>query len=180
MTKKIKKIIAIAGLAGSGKTTVGELVAKKLNYKLISPSFKDLAKKNKVDLMEIQKRANKNFNIDKEFDKHIRKLAKKQKVVLTTWLGPWIIKGKIFRVWLGVDQKIRAQRIAKREKIKYAQALEHIKRRDKDNILRYKKIYNINITDHNKFDLIIDANNKKPLTIANMIIKEYKKFLKEG
>ena len=180
MAKKIKKIIAIAGLAGSGKTTAGRLVAKKLKYKLISPSFKDLAKKYKIDLMEIQKKANKNFKIDKEFDRRLKEMAKKQKVVLTTWLGPWIIKGKIFRVWLEVDQKIRAQRIAKREKIKYALALAHIKRRDNDNILRYKKIYNIDITKHDKFNLVVDANNKNPMKIANMIVKEYKKFLEEG
>ncbi|MFN3910110.1 MAG: (d)CMP kinase [Candidatus Anstonellaceae archaeon] len=176
MVKKIKKIIAISGLAGSGKTTVGRLVAKKLSYKLIAPTFKDLAKANNLSLLEFQKKANKNFSIDKNFDKELIKLAKKQKCVVSTWLGPWILKGNLFRVWLEVSFSTRALRLAKREGISFKKALIHIKKRDKDNILRYKKIYNIDITNHKNFNLIIDANKSSPAKIASKIVSEYKKF----
>lgn len=173
---KIKKIIAIAGLAGSGKTTIGKIVAKKLGYKLIAPTFKDIAKLQKLTLLEFQKKANKDFSIDKEFDKQIIKLAKREKCVIATWLGPWIIRGNIFRVWLEVPKRIRAKRVAKREKISFKKAYSHITQRDKDNILRYKKIYNINILDHKNFNLVVDASVLSAKKIATIVLKNYLEF----
>ena len=57
-------IIAISGLTGSGKNTLGELLAKRLGYKLVCPTFKDLAAKEGVSLMEFQKKATKDPDID--------------------------------------------------------------------------------------------------------------------
>ena len=65
-------IIAISGLTGSGKNTLGELLAKKLGYHLVCPTFKDLAEKEGISLMEFQKKAEKDPNIDRKFDQLLK------------------------------------------------------------------------------------------------------------
>ena len=86
-------IIAISGFTGCGKNTLGELLAKKLGYKLVCPTFKDLAAEEGITLMEFQAKAAKDKNIDKKFDAALRKqvAATKGNCVVTTWLGPWMV-----------------------------------------------------------------------------------------
>jgi cytidylate kinase len=82
--------------------------------------------------------------------------------------------GKAFRVWLEVPLEIRAKRLSGREHKDEAEALEHIKKRDADNVERYKKVYGIDITNHSGFDLALDASKKTPEQIADGIIAAYK------
>jgi CMP/dCMP kinase len=163
-------IIAISGFSGSGKNTVGEKVAKELKLRLIEYTFKDYAKEMGVELMDVQKMANKDQKIDKEFDKRVAEDASKGNCVITTWLGPWIVKNANLRVWLEASQKARAKRIAGREKIPAKKALEHLKNRDADNLARYKKLYGIDISDKGIFDCIINTENFLPDEIAKTII----------
>ena len=82
------------------------------------------------------------------------------KCVVTTWLGPWMAPGQVFRVWLDVPEETRAQRLAGRENISSGEALTHIQKRDSDNRERYKKVYGIDIFEQAGFDLVIDAPSK--------------------
>jgi cytidylate kinase len=116
--------------------------------------------------MEFQKKANSDFNIDKKFDDALQDECKAGKCVVATWLGPWMAPGNPFRVWLDVDEKVRAKRVAGREKLSIKEALSHIQKRDADNISRYKKVYGIDISDHDGFDLVIDANELSPKDLS--------------
>ncbi len=163
-------IITIAGMSGSGKNTVGELVAKMLKLKTIEYTFKDYARDMGIDLMEFQKMAREDEKIDREFDKRVAKAAGKGNCVVTTWLAPWTVKKAGLRVWLDASEGTRAKRIAKREKMSQKAALAHLKKRDKDNITRYKKLYGIDITDKGIFDLIIKTDHILPEDIADAIV----------
>ncbi len=162
-------IISISGLSGSGKNSVGELVAKKLNLRTISFTFKSEAKKKGVSLMDFQKEAGKDKKIDMDFDKEIVKSAKKGKCVVTTWLGPWMVKGADLKVWLRASPEERARRISKRDKMTRKNALEHVKKRDEDNRKRYKKLYDIDIFSHEDFDMILNSENFLPEQLAGII-----------
>ena len=167
-------IIAIAGLTGSGKNTLGEALAKELKLKLVCPTFKDLAKKEGISLMEFQKRAEKDPNIDLKFDALLKEEAAKGNCVITTWLGAWMVDAD-FRIYVKVDDKIRAGRIAKRDNMNPEEALKHIKTRDNENIRRYKKLYSIDITDTSKFDLVIQAGEFTKEQLKEIVLKEIKK-----
>lgn len=151
-------IIAVAGLTGAGKNTLGEAIAKALGLRLVCPTFKDLAKKEGISLMEFQKRAEKDPKIDKKFDAALKEQARKGKCVVTTWLGPWMVNADI-RIWIFAPFDIRAERIAKRDGITIKAAKRHIKERDEENRQRYLKVYGIDIYNHDMFDLCI--NNEK-------------------
>jgi len=164
-------IICISGLAGSGKNTVGEIVAKKLNLAEVKLSFKDEAEKENVDLMKVQREATRDEKYDRELDREIVRRAKRGNCVVMTWLGPWIVKNAGLRVWLNVSERERAKRVAKRDGMGLKRALEHIRKRDENNRRRYKRYYGIDITDHSIFDLEINSDVFNPQQIAGIIIK---------
>lgn len=163
-------IIAIAGFAGSGKTTLGRALAKKLGYRMVSPSFKDLAAKEGVSLMEFQKKAEKDRSIDLKFDDYIKEEAKKGNCVITTWLGPWMSKADL-RVWLFAPPGVRAKRIAERDKTSIANAGKQIKMRENQNRRRYLKLYRIDIFDTSDFDVSFNSSKFSPEEMADAIVK---------
>jgi cytidylate kinase len=164
-------IIAITGLSGSGKNTLGELVAKEFDLKIVCPTFKDLAKAENMSLMEFQKKAEKDPNIDFKFDKVLKEQAKRDCVV-TTWLGPWIIENAEIKIKLHASAKTRAQRVLGRDKMgNINEAIEHIKSRDEQNRSRYKKIYGIDIYENDIFDAVLSSEKFSPKELLEIVKK---------
>ncbi|MFH1306444.1 MAG: (d)CMP kinase [Candidatus Micrarchaeota archaeon] len=169
-------IICISGLAGAGKNTVAEIVGSKLGWIVVQPTFKILAKKAGMSLEEFQAKARENADIDKKFDNALRDACKDGKVVVSTWLGPWMAPGKPFRVWIDVPLDVRAKRVSGREGQSVEEAKKAISKRDEGNKERYMKIYKINIYDHSGFDLIVSSDeNTKPEETAEKILDAHKK-----
>lgn len=162
-------IIAISGLTGSGKNTLGELLAKKLGYRLVCPTFKDLAAKEGVSLMEFQEKAAKDPDIDRKFDAVLKEQAAAGNCVVTTWLGPWMVDADV-RIKVKVADSIRAERIAKRDGMTVAQALKHIKQRDNQNRERYRKLYGIDIDDEKNFDAVLNGGRNPPEKLLEMAL----------
>ncbi len=163
-------IIAVSGLTGSGKNTLGELLAKELGYMLVCPTFKDLAKKEGISLMEFHKKAEKDPDIDKKFDELLKEQAKSNCVV-TTWLGPWIVDADI-RIKVVASLQTRAERIAKRDGMTVEEAKKHIQQRDDNNRKRYKKLYGIDIDNEDIFDAVLNSgiNNPQQLLKESMAL----------
>jgi cytidylate kinase len=172
-------IICISGLTGSGKNAAGEALAKRLGLRLVSPTFKNYAKKEGVSLMEVQRKAGKDKRIDADFDKLVVKDSSKGNCIVTTWLGPWMVKNADLRVWIDADESVRAARIAKRDGMGEEEALAHLRLRDNDNRERYKKYYGINLDDHADFDLKIDSGRHSPDEIAELIEKALRAKIKK-
>ena len=162
-------IICISGLSGSGKNSVGVEVAKLLTLRVVDPTFKTIAAKQKMSLMEFHKKAEKEHSIDKQFDAHLVAEAKRGNCVVTTWLGPWMIKDADIRVWLYAPREVRAQRVAGRDAMTPEQALAHITDRDESNHHRYNEVYKINIYDHSGFELVINTEKFVPAQTAQII-----------
>jgi cytidylate kinase len=154
-------IIAVSGFTGSGKNTLGSLIAEELSYQNVSPTFKDLADKEGVSLMEFQKMAEKDHEIDKKFDDLLREEASSGDCVVTTWLGPWIVNADL-RIRLFADPKIRASRISGRDEMGLEAAEEHVLERDQRNIDRYLDVYGIDIRDDAIFDICLNSGVFKP------------------
>jgi predicted cytidylate kinase len=167
--------IAISGLTGVGKTTVSEILAEKLNVAHITFSMKVMAKKMNISLIELQEIAKKDHNIDKKFDEiQLKEMEQVKDFVISTWLGPWLAKPD-FSVWLTAKDSERFIRVSKRDSSSIEEIKKYVLKKDEQNIERYMKIYNIDITDHSMFDLELDTTDLTPEQVANIIIKEYKK-----
>lgn len=163
-------IIAVAGFAGSGKTTLGEALARRLGYRLVSPSFKDLAAKEGTSLMEFQKKAEKDTSIDLKFDEFLKEEAGKGNCVVTTWLGPWMTEADL-RVWLFAPLQVRATRVAERDSLTTDAAKKQIQKREAQNRKRYLKLYNIDIFDTSVFDVSFNSGKFSPEEMTEMIVQ---------
>lgn len=154
-------IIAVSGLAGSGKNTFGKALAEKLGYRVVCPTFKDLAEKEGISLMEFQEKAAKDPEIDKKFDEELKSQAKGGDCVVTTWLGPWMVDADV-KVLVFAPGKVRAERLAARDGKSVEEAAEHIQKRDAQNRERYKNVYGIDIHDTSNFDIALSSASYKP------------------
>lgn len=154
-------IIAIAGLTGSGKNTLGELLAKELGYRMVCPTFKDLAEKEGIPLMEFQKKAEGDPDVDRKFDAVLKEQASAGNCVITTWLGPWMVDADL-KIKVSAPPEIRAGRIAGRDGMGAKEALEHLLARDESNRKRYKKLYGIDIDNEDIFDAVLDSGKHSP------------------
>lgn len=166
-------IIAVSGLAGSGKNTFGRALAERLGLRVVCPTFKDLAQKEGTSLLEFQRKAAQDPEIDRKFDSALKEEAASGDCVATTWLGPWMLDAD-YRIWIEAPAHVRAERLAKRDGISVSDALAHIRERDSQNRERYLKIYGINIMDHKEFDLTLDSENNSPEEMVETALRALK------
>ena len=73
-------IITIAGTAGSGKSSVGKLLAKRLNYKHYSMGDlqRNIAEEQGISLLELSKLEEKDRSIDEEVDQRQISLGREE------------------------------------------------------------------------------------------------------
>lgn len=178
--KKIKERIVLSGLAGTGKTTVGKLLAEKLKYEFISVG--DYSRKSAdnydLDINEFQQKCKKEPELDKQIDKNFQEQCNnREKLVIDYRLGFKFIKNS-FYVLLSVSDEIAIQRIKNSNRPNEKIDSESISNRNNEMKNRFMSLYGVDFTDENFYDLIINTDSKSPETIADEIIKEFIKCSK--
>jgi len=161
-------IIALSGLSGCGKNSVGGLLARELGMRTVQMSFKEEAQRRGVSLMDLQAMADADPEFDRKLDASIVAEAAKGDCVVMTWLGPWKVQADL-RVWLNAGERERAKRVAERDGMAPAAAVAHVRKRDADNIARYKKYYGIDILNHSGFDLEVNTERLAPEQSSEII-----------
>jgi len=172
--QNIIMIITISGQVGSGKSTIGKELAKKLKYRYISMGevFKKLAKEKNMNLTEFLKYAEKNLKVDKEIDESQKNPG--QNCILDSRMGFYFANPDL-KIWLKAPLEIRAKRIAKRESFKNEESIkEKIKEREKAERERYMRMYSVDIFDKNNYDLIIDTAEYNIKQVVEKIISAVK------
>jgi CMP/dCMP kinase len=173
--------ITIAGDLGSGKSSVGKLVAKTLNYKFLSIGdfMGDIAQEQGLSLIELSKKAmTDGGEIDKLLDEKQISFGKEHdNIVFDSRLG-WYFIPTSLKIYLQVDLDVSAQRIFldKREDEKENTSLQDTKKyiiqRKESERERYKKYYGLDFDDPSHFDVLIDTTNKTIEEVAQMILEE--------
>ena len=171
--------ITISGKAGSGKSTVANLLSKKLklNHYSIGDLMRAMASEKDMTLLELNKLAEKNKSIDFELDNKLKELGKtKDNFVVDGRLTAFFIPNAEVRVFLKTDDKVRAKRIMndKRQQEKnksLKEAINNIKKREESETKRYKKYYVVNYTNKKLYNFIIDTTKLSPQQVVEKIIK---------
>jgi len=152
-------IICIAGLGGSGKSPIAESLAEKLGIRHLSRSFKTFSGDGK-DLVKFVE--NVKTDVDRKLDDEVIAEAKKQDCVVSTWLGPWMIKDADVKVWLNASLETRAARKAKSLKMPLEDAKSYLKKIEDADAERWKAFYGFDIMkDHDVFDIEINTDKLK-------------------
>lgn len=187
-----KRIITIAGRPGSGKSSTAKKVAQELEYKHFSTGdfFRALAKERGLTLMELNKLAETDLEVDKEIDSKSKELSNEKDFVLDSRMAFHFIPDS-FRVYLDIDPNVAIKRILRDMEVnedrknseEAYQDMQHAQeetfaRYESEN-KRYKELYNADPSDYTNYDLVIDTglteNNLE--TVVEKIISGYKEWL---
>jgi CMP/dCMP kinase len=172
--------VVISGWPAVGKTTIAENIAKTFNLKLwnggdilkmmaFEKGFSSSLNHDWWDTDEAQhfmNTRNKDPYFDKEVDNRLIDLINNGNVVVTSYTLPWISNGTI-NFWLQGSVDNRAKRMAMRDNINFDDAKKIVLRRDNENRMIYKKIYNFNFGE--KLDVFDFALNTDLLSLDSLV-----------
>lgn len=157
-----QKIITIAGKAGCGKSTVADLLARKLNYRVLSSGdqMRKIAKRYNMNIVDfVSKYLPKHKEIDYELDNMFLDICKEEEnIVIPTRVMSYILaKNNIehFKVFLYATKDVRIKRIYEREGGKIVNIKKKLEERDYLDSIRYKDLYRIDINDLSVYNLIL-------------------------
>ena len=192
MNNMKKEIITIAGAPGSGKSSTADLVAGKLGFKRFSSGdfMRKISLKRGVSLNELSKIAEEDTEIDRIIDAEVKTVGENEKIVVDSRLAFHFIPDS-FKVFLDLPLEISKERIFDNLKInKLRQESEGSLNREEiyrkiisrleSERKRYRELYNIDHTDKRNFDLVIDTNKNNLNQVAEIILREYKKWRREN
>ena len=165
-------IITIGGLAGTGTTTTAEGLSEKLNIPYISAGsvFREMAAEKGMSVLEFSEFAEGNDDIDKEIDRRQAEKAKlADNLIVEGRLSAFFVDNADLKLWLITPFDVRSDRIAKREEKSVEVAKEEIITRERSEALRYKEIHNIDISNMDIYDLIINTDSFDPESISEIV-----------
>lgn len=184
-----KEIITICGGLGSGKSSTAKLIAKKLEFKHFSSGdfMRKMALERGISLNELATKAEDDTSIDLEIDSELRKVGEMEKVVIDSRLAfHWMPES--FKIYLDLSPEIAKDRILNdlkvnslRQQSEKSSTVEEIYKKITTRLesekKRYLEMYNLNYTNKNNFDLVIDTNKNNLEQVVEIIVSEYKKWI---
>ena len=184
---KKKHIISLGGELASGKGTTSRVLMKRLNYGIYRNGdyFRELAKKMNMDVTTFNIYVENHPEIDRQIENSAAEYAKTHdNFIIDARLG-WYAVPESFKVYLKVDLDVAARRAffdeARKDSEKFNTLEEQkadIQKRYKLENERYWQLYQVRKEDESNYDLVIDTTELTGEETADVIEKEYKKWLK--
>jgi cytidylate kinase len=178
--------ISLAGDLGSGKSTVGDVLAKKYSMEKVSVGvmLRDLATEHGMNVIEFNKYMETHPEIDYELDNWLKSYESMDGNFLFDSRLAWHFVPSSFSVYIKVSTVTAAERImgAGRSSEIYKnldEAVESINARHESELLRYKTLYNLDLSDMSNYDLVVDTDGKTPSEIASIICNAFEDWLKQ-
>ncbi|WP_139959576.1 viperin family antiviral radical SAM protein [Flavicella sediminum] len=165
--------ITLSGGVASGKSTVGKLIAQKLNFQFISIGNKtrEVAKSNKMSIVEFQKMCLMNPELDKKIDSEFaNECNASDNLVIDYRLGFYFIN-ESFNVFFKVSEDEAIKRLKK--SVRTNETFHTVNERNNLFKNQFLNTYDIDVFDENNYDLIIEVDHKRPEQIADEIIEKY-------
>ena len=162
--------IAISGKSGCGNTTVSTLLSQTLKVPMINYTFRSLAQETGLSLAAIIEKAKTDDSFDIKVDTRQVEMAKESSCVLGSRLAIWMLKEADLKVYLLADDETRANRVFTREGGNLQEIMDFTAMRDREDSLRYQKLYQIDNNDFDFVDMKIDTAHYNPQQIVDQIL----------
>jgi cytidylate kinase len=164
--------IAISGKSGCGNTTVSTLLSETLGISMINYTFRSLSAEIGLSLAEILEKAKTDDSFDITVDTRQVEMAKESSCVLGSRLAIWMLKEADLKVYLLADDETRAKRVFNREGGNLQEIMDFTAMRDREDTIRYQKLYKIDNNDFDFVDMKIDTALYNPEQIVNQILEQ--------
>ncbi|MBN2112473.1 nucleoside monophosphate kinase [Candidatus Woesearchaeota archaeon] len=180
--------ITIAGTPGSGKSTVAQELAKKLEFNKFSAGdfMRNLAKEKGITPLELSRQAEQEREIDGKIDRWVEATGEAD--------DNFVMEGRIafnfipdsVKIFLDVSDDEAARRIfhekraEEKENTTQAATFENIRKRKESEKKRYKEYYGIDCTDPDNYDLVIDTTGIPVEKVVDQILEFLEKEYPEG
>lgn len=171
--------------AWSGKWTVSKLLAKELGYQIVSigDMKRKLAAEMWINIIEFNKMwddPEKSAEFDLKYEEYQKSLKLSDDIILDSRLG-FYAQPHAFKILLDVDEEVAWERIfkAERDTDKHAtkkHAINEVKERNSGDEARYQKLYNVDLWNHNNYNLVIDTSERTPEEVLQIILDEFKAY----
>lgn len=164
-------IITISGVPGSGKTSVGKILAEKLGYNFYSMG--DLRGKMALErgmtIDQLNELGEKDHTTDTSVDEYQKELGQKEDNFVVEGRLSWNFIPHSFKIFLDCEPMEAARRVQashrERPDEKISDDLSVIRAeldaRIGSDLRRYSSIYNINHMDKSHYDLVMDTTESK-------------------
>lgn len=186
MKMEKKHIISLSGELASGKGAVSEVLMKQLNYTIYRNGdyFRQLGKEMGMDVTSFNVYVENHPEIDRRIEYSATEYAKTHdNFIIDARLG-WYAVPESFKVYLKVDINEAARRAFYDQKRKSSEMFATLEEQKADMEKRYQleneryyKLYNVRKEDESNYDIVIDTTNMSPQEVADIIVKEYQKWI---
>jgi len=151
-------IITISGAPGTGTSTLARSLSAELKLRWINSGdlFRKIAAEKNISVRDMNRLAEKGPEVDYLIDDAQKSLAKEGSGVFEGRLSGHLLQADL-KVLLKTELRCRAERIAKRESKLVEDAMQETRVREESEARRYKKYYNIDISDLSAYDLVVDT-----------------------
>jgi predicted cytidylate kinase len=165
--------ITISGYAGTGKSTVGKMLAEKLNCDFLSVGnfTREFAEKEfKMSINEFQIKCKEDPALDDFVNsKFLDVCNSKENIVADFRLGFHFVENSLDILFI-LSEKEAFDRLQKANRKMEQTDFESMKKRNKDMRQRFIEKYRVDFADENNYDLVIDTSKKTPLEIMEKIL----------
>ena len=174
--------ITISGPIGSGKTTVCNLLSKRLGYNcVVSGSiFREMANEHKMTLAEFGALCERDMRYDRLLDERMVQIARDNPdIILEGRLVAHMLQKNgipALKFFLTADLETRAKRVVEREGKQLETAMLETSEREESEAVRYRAYYGINIKSGDVYDVVIDTADKTPEQIVDIMVKKVEEW----
>lgn len=172
-------ILTISGLHGTGKSTIGKLLAENLNidYYSTGDAFRDLAVEMEMSLEDFSEYVENHPEIDNKLDDKIVELGKRGNIIIDSQLSGYLLNEIAdFKILLSCPLEVRINRMKDRDNSTFEEKFQETTVREQSELDRFKKLYDIDLSDKKKadstFNYVINTENLSIEEVVEKILKE--------
>jgi cytidylate kinase len=168
------RVIALGGPPGSGKTTAAKTLVAHYGLVLVSAGerFRAEARRHGLDLEAFSKYAETHPEVDRVLDESLVHDAKPGQLLEGRLQGSLLRQRGIPEHWLSVTARseVRAERIARRDKLPIDEATRRMRLRETSEHARYRALYGIDL-DQERPDLVVDSSEMDPAAVVAALVR---------
>jgi predicted cytidylate kinase len=180
--------VTLNGTLGSGKSTVGKELARRLGVRYISTGqiFRELGHISNPDVLQTNLEAESNSALDDAVDNKVRELNKTVADFVIDSRMAWHFIDDALHVFLSVTPEVAAQRVMRdrtRLNEQYASmeaALEALRARRDSELKRYRRLYGVDIENPENYQLSVITDDAEVPDVVDVIMHRVEGATKEA